>query len=144
MIFLTNKNLLVVKDLFKTPQNLEKFLDSRFLKKNNLIKLFFSFFINNGLLDLGRKYILKLILYSKFEFQDIFLKYLLEGETETLFFSLLTRTFNFQKILTGKNFDISKIFKILYQNGRWGLLYISIYETFQKKKILNFDKEIKI
>ena len=118
MIFLTNKNLLVVKDLFKTPQNLEKFLDSRFLKKNNLIKLFFSFFINNGLLDLGRKYILKLILYSKFEFQDIFLKYLLEGETETLFFSLLTRTFNFQKILTGKNFDISKIFKILYQNGR--------------------------
>lgn len=144
MIFLTNKNLLVVKDLFKTPQNLEKFLDSRFLKKNNLIKLFFSFFINNGLLDLGRKYILKLILYSKFEFQDIFLKYLLEGETETLFFSLLTRTFNFQKILNGKNFDISKIFKILYQNGRWGLLYISIYETFQKKKILNFDKEIKI
>ena len=99
MIFLTNKNLLVVKDLFKTPQNLEKFLDSRFLKKNNFIDLFFSFFIDTGLLDLGRKYILKLILYSKFEFQDMFLRYLLEGETEKLFFCLLTRTFNFQKIL---------------------------------------------
>jgi hypothetical protein len=144
MIFLTNKNLLIVKDLFKTPQNFEKLLCSRFLKKNNFINLFFSFFIDTGLLDLGRKYILKLILYSKFEFQDMFLRYLLEGETEKLFFCLLTRTFNFQKILNGKNFDISKIFKILYQNGRWGLLYISIYETFQKKRVLDFDNEIKI
>jgi hypothetical protein len=74
----------------------------------------------------------------------MFLRYLLEGETEKLFFCLLTRTFNFQKILNGKNFDISKIFKILYQNGRWGLLYISIYETFQKKRVLDFDNEIKI
>ena len=144
MISLTSKNLFIVKDLFKTPQNLEKFLDSRFLKKNIFIKLFFSFFISNGLVDLGRKYILKLILYSKFEFQDIFLRYLLESETETLFLCLLTRTFNYQKILTRKNFDISKIFKILYQNGRWGILYMTIYETFQKKKILDFDNEIKI
>jgi hypothetical protein len=143
MFFLTNKNLLIVKDLFKAPQNLEKFLGSRFLKKNHFIKLFFSFFINTGLLDLGRKYILKLILYSKFEFQTIFLRCLLECETEKLFFCILTRTFNFQKILTAKNFDISKIFKILYQNGRWGLLYISICETIQKKNVLDFVTEFK-
>ena len=41
-------------------------------------------------------------MYSKFEFQDMFLRYLLEGETEKLFFCLLTRTFNFQKILNGE------------------------------------------
>jgi len=96
------------------------------------------------LLDLGRKYILKSTLYSNVRCQEIFFKYLIESESKTLFFYLLSKISRFPKVFKGKNFDIKNIEKILEQNGRWGLLYIVIYENFQKKKTINFEEKTKI
>lgn len=144
MISLTQKNLLILKDLIKIPQKAEKYINKEFLRKTIIPISSLPFFIGNGLLDLGRKYILKSTLYSNVRCQEIFFKYLIESESKTLFFYLLSKISRFPKVFKGKNFDIKNIEKILEQNGRWGLLYIVIYENFQKKKTINFEEKTKI
>ena len=144
MISLIQKSLFMLKDLVKIPHKAEKYLDKEFLKKTTIPLSSPFFFIENGLLDLGRKYILKSILYSNVKSQGIFFKYFIESESKTLFFYLLSKISNSPNIFNGKNFEIRKIVKILEQNGRWGLLYRVMYENFQKKKIKILEEKIKI
>ena len=140
-ISLIQKNLFMLKDLFKIPQKAEKYLNIDFLKKTSVSFSSPLFFIENGLLDLGRKYILKLSLYSNIELQTIFFKYLIESESKTLFFYLLSKI---SKYLSLKGVNEKKILKILDQNGRWGLMYTFMYENLQKKKFVDYEEKAKI
>jgi len=117
-------------DFFKIPQNMEKFLNFGFF--NNLFskKLLFLFIIRNGFLDLYRKWVTKIILYSNIKDQLFWYRDWSKLEIEGQSFYFLNKKKCFHKMNQHENFlNLDSLYMILFSNGRWDLLFKILCES---------------
>ena len=121
--FLIKHKFFMIDNLFKVPQNLEKFLSIKLSNNTILPKTVSIFIVKNGILDFFRKYISKSMLYSNFKNQKILCKQWVEMEMENLTLYVLAKFTILNEKLSNKIFDLDNIFTLLYRNGRWNYIY---------------------
>ena len=138
--YLSKKRIFIINNLSKAPQNLEKFLPLKSGMDTNLSKIFSLFIVKNGLIDFSRKFIFKLMFYSKKNKQKIFFKSWIQ--IETLISNIIEKNFIWDKEFKENTLVNNKIFNVLYKNGRWLHIYKIFCESLQDSKNWNFIKSV--
>ena len=122
--FLQKQDFFNSIELFKIPQNMEKFLNFTFFKNLNSKKLLFQFITKNGLLDLYRKWLAKIIFYSNLRAQKYWFSEWLESELKNFSFCFFNKkNFLQQTYLPIYFFDSGSLYKLLFKIGRWDILF---------------------
>ena len=138
--FLSKKKIFIINNLFKIPQNLEKFLPLKCGMDTNLSKIFSLFIVKNGLVDFSRKFIFKFMFYSKKNKQKILFKSWIK--IETLISNTIEKNVIWDKDFKENTFANYKIFNILYKSGRWVHIYKIFCESLQNSKNCDFIKSV--
>ena len=139
-IFPVKKKIFLINNLLKIPQNLEKIIPLNSGMDTNLSKIFSLFISKNGLIDFSRKYIFKLMFYSKKNKQKILFKSWIK--IENLISNIIEKNVIWDKDFKENTFANYKIFNILYKSGRWVHIFKIFCESLQNNKNYDFIKSV--